>query len=466
MNFTSDTVIGIECHVELATKSKLFCSCPTSGSEIPNTLTCPTCNGFPGSKPVANKKAIEYAIKLALALNCKINSEIIFSRKVYFYDDLSKNYQITQYEVPLGKEGYLTLKDGNRVGLIRVHIEEDPASLVHEGSIAKSQFVLVDYNRSGRPLCEIVTKPEIKSPEEARDFMKRLITILNYLKIFDKECIIKADANISIKESNYTKVEIKNITGFKEIEKALNYEIVRQKEAVQDGEKIVQETRGWDPSKGVTISLRSKESAEDYGYITDTDLVPIDVTKEVPEIKKNMPELMYDKEKKFIKWGIEKGDAEIIAADYYLAYLLEKFSKLNPVFVANWIKRELPRIANYNKKEVDELNIKEDYLFEIVEMLEQNKITPEIGRRILEKLFVKEFSPKEYVKKENLSMVSDTKELKKLCMDAINENKTAVDSYKKGEEKAINYLVGQVMRKSKGKAKPQEITNLLKEILG
>ena len=223
-DFSNSIVIGLECHVELNTNTKLFCSCPAKGSEEPNTRTCPTCLGMPGSKPVLNKKAVEFALKLCLALNCKISPELIFSRKSYFYPDMAKNFQISQYEIPLGKEGKLNLSNGKEIGITRVHMEEDPASLVHPSGMQKSAYVLVDYNRSGNPLLEIVTKPELSSAAEARDFMKQLINVLNYLEIFDENYnIIKADANISIRESGFVKAEVKNITGFKEIEKALNY---------------------------------------------------------------------------------------------------------------------------------------------------------------------------------------------------------------------------------------------------
>src|SRR3990167_8544539 len=232
--FTSDIVIGLEVHAEIDTKTKLFCSCPTHGSEEPNTRTCVTCLGMPGSKPVLNKKAVEFALKLCLALGCEISPELIFSRKSYFYPDMAKNYQISQYEIPLGKKGKLKLKEGKEVGITRVHMEEDPAALVHPAGMKDSAYVLVDYNRSGNPLAEIVTEPDMESADEARDFMKQLITVLDYLEIFDVNSgIIKADANISIKKSGYTRVEIKNITGFKEIERALMYEVSRQKGETQ-----------------------------------------------------------------------------------------------------------------------------------------------------------------------------------------------------------------------------------------
>src|SRR3989338_6010324 len=358
MEFKSDVVIGLECHIELNCNTKLFCSCPTKANEgaedLPNTRTCPTCLGMPGSKPVLNKKAVEYAIKLCLALNCKINKELIFSRKSYFYPDMSKNYQITQYEIPLGDGGNLKLKSGKEIGITREHMEEDPAALIHPSGMQQSAYVLVDYNRSGNPLLEIVTKPEVESAEEARDFMKQLITTLSYLKIFDiNNGIIKADANVSIKESQYRRIEIKNITGFREIERALNYEIGRQKHEIAEGKKPEQETRSWDSEKGITFLLRKKETEEDYGYILDTDLVKTEITLDlVDKIKKEMPELAHDKIKKFItKHKIKKEDAEILAAEKELAEMFEKVAEeVDPILAAKWLRRELVRVLNYNKK--------------------------------------------------------------------------------------------------------------------
>ncbi|MBI5398145.1 Asp-tRNA(Asn)/Glu-tRNA(Gln) amidotransferase GatCAB subunit B, partial [Candidatus Woesearchaeota archaeon] len=249
--FTSDVVIGLEIHVQLNTKTKLFCGCATQGSEEPNTRTCDVCLGFPGSKPVLNEAALDGGLRLALALGCTISPKLIFSRKSYFYPDLSKNYQISQHELPLGTNGKLELQDGMVVRIARAHLEEDPASLIHQGSAGQG-YVLIDYNRSGNPLCEIVTEPDMHGAEQAREFLNRLVSVLEYLEIFDLEyCIIKADANVSIRESGYVRAEIKNITGFKEIERALSFEVERQKRAVQHHERLVQETRGWDSAAGV-----------------------------------------------------------------------------------------------------------------------------------------------------------------------------------------------------------------------
>ena len=468
-HLTSEIIIGLEIHIELNTKTKLFCNCPTKGSEDPNTRTCPMCLGMPGSKPVLNKKAVEFALKLCLALNCEISPELIFSRKSYFYPDMAKNYQISQYEIPLGKNGKLRLRDGKEIGITRVHIEEDPASLVHPAGMKESQYVLVDYNRSGNPLVEIVTEPDLTSPDEARDFMKQLITVLNYLEIFDiNEGIIKADANISIKESGYTRVEIKNITGFKEIERALIYEVNRQQNEIKQHKKIEQETRAWDSEKGITFSLRKKETEEDYGYIIDTDLTVVEINdKWIKEIKKQMPELAQDKVKKFVeKHKIKKEDAEILAAEKELAEMFEKVAEeINPILAAKWLRRELTRVLNYNKKELHEVEIDEKHMIDLLKLVENKKITDNVASKLLEKLIEKPFDIKEYVKKEGLEAVSDIEELEKYCKEAIEENPKAVADYKKGEVKALNFIIGVVMKRTKGKATPKEVNEIILKLI-
>ncbi|MBI2651495.1 Asp-tRNA(Asn)/Glu-tRNA(Gln) amidotransferase subunit GatB [Candidatus Woesearchaeota archaeon] len=464
-----NVVIGLEVHCELNTNTKLFCGCPTKGSNEPNTRTCETCLGMPGSKPLLNKKAIEYAIKLCLALNCKISKELIFSRKSYFYPDMAKNYQITQYEIPLGTDGKLKLKSGKEINIKRVHMEEDPAALVHPKGMHESAYVLVDYNRSGNPLVEIVTEPDLASAEEARDFMKQLITILNYLGIFDiNKGIIKADANISIKESDYKRCEVKNITGFKEIERALNYEVLRQKAEAEAGRKIFQETRAWNAERGITSLLRKKESEEDYGYILDSDLVKTEITKEMlDEIKNEMPELAQDKVEKFVlRHKIKREDAEVIAAEKELAEMFEKVAeKINPLLAAKWLRRELLRVLNYNKKEIYEIKMDESHIIDLLKLVESKKITENVASKIMEKLIEKPFDVHGYVKKEKLEAVSDAMEIEKYCEEAIKENPHAVEDYKKGEERALNFLIGHVMKKTKGKATPKEVNEILKMLI-
>ena len=479
--FTSDVVIGLEIHVQLDTESKLFCGCATQptkkqreqGQDVPNSRTCEVCLCMPGSKPVFNEKVLQYALKLCLALNCAIAPELIFSRKSYFYPDLAKNYQITQYEKPLGSNGFLTLPTGKKVGITRVHIEEDPASLVHPGgnlaNASSASSVLIDYNRSGIPLCEIVTTPTITNPEEARAFMNKLIIILHYLGIFDeKNSVIKADANISIKKSGYIRSEVKNVTGFKEIERALFYEVGRQQKAVDSGERLVLDTRGWDPNKGLTFRMRTKETEADYGYILDTDLVAIDVTQDLlTQIKHEMPELADAKIAKYTdQHGISKLDAEVLAQEKKLAELFEKVSKkVDPLLAAKWLRRELVRVMNYNKQTFDDLLIDETHMIELLDLIEKKVITEHVAQRLLEQLIVKPFSPKAYVQKQGLGALSDNKQIEKICKEVIAENPSVVQDYKKGNEKSLHFLIGQVMRKTQGKATPKEVNEIMKKLL-
>jgi aspartyl-tRNA(Asn)/glutamyl-tRNA(Gln) amidotransferase subunit B len=467
--FDSDVVIGLEIHIELNTASKLFCGCATKGSEEPNSRVCPICLGHPGSKPVLNKKALEYALKLGIALNCEIDSELVFSRKSYFYPDMSKNYQITQYERPLCTNGFLKLKSGKKVKIKRIHIEEDPAALVHPSTIMTSQYVLVDYNRSGNPLCEIVTEPELTSPEEAREFMNNLITIIEYLNIFESNGgIIKADANISIKESGYVRSEVKNITGFKEIERALFYEVQRHKRAFKDKENFVIDTRTWDADTGVSHRLRTKESEDDYGYIIDTDLVIIDITKEMIETtRKNMPELADEKMQKFMQeHNIAADTAEILSKDKDLALMYEEVAKaVTPELASKWVRRELSRVLNYNKKKLGEVKLTPKHFIDLLILIEKGSITEKVGQKILNEIVISPFDVNEYVKREGLEQVSDTNEIEIICLEAIKENPAVVEQIKAGEEKAVNFLIGQVMRKSRGKAKPDVVTELIKKIL-
>lgn len=454
--------IGLECHLYLnKINTKLFCGCKLPvDNDPPNSKCCPTCIGMPGSKPVLNKAALYHAIKLALATNCTLNKEVIFSRKIYFYPDMSKNYQITQYEVPLGYGGFIQVGE-KRIEIKRINIEEDPAALVHPNGIGKSSYVLVDYNRAGMPLCEVVTNPVIENPEEAREFLRKLIEIVNYLGIYDSDkSTVKVDANVSISSTDYTRVEIKNISGFKEVERALVYEIKRQ----ETEKKVIPETRAWDADKGITLPLRTKESEEDYGFITDPDLVRIELDDNlISKIKEEIPELAHEKVKRYIsEFKIDKKDAEVIASEHLLAILFEKVAReINPVLAARWLRKELVRVLNYSNKELKDLEIDEKHLIELLGLIENKRITEENGKRILERLIEKPFSVSEYVQKENLSVLSDEGSLRRICQEIIKENPKAAEDYKKGEEKALNYLLGKAMAKTKGTAD----TKLLKKIM-
>jgi len=340
---------------------------------------------------------------------------------------------------------------------------------VHAGSITKSKQVLVDYNRSGNPLCEIVTEPDIESPEQAREFMKRLLNILNYLGVFDISTgIMKADCNISIKGSGYTRSEIKNVTGFKEIEHALVSEIKRQKQAVKDGEKLIQDTRGWNPDVGATFLMRTKETEEDYGYILDPDLVVTELKDEqVKKIKDNLPELPMEKAKKFAeKYKIKVDDAHILSAEKSLAELFEKVAEdIDPILAVRWLRHELNKFLNLQNKTFKEIEVDESHVIELLKLVSEKKITDNNAREILEKLIEKPFSPSEYVKKEGLEIVSDKNELTELCKKVIAENPGAVTDFKAGKEKSLNFLMGKVMQLSKGKASPDEVVKLLKSLI-
>jgi aspartyl-tRNA(Asn)/glutamyl-tRNA(Gln) amidotransferase subunit B len=454
----TDTIIGLEIHVQLKTATKLFCSCPTESVE-PNTSICPTCLGHPGSKPVLNAKALEFGTKLALSLGCTIAPTVVFSRKTYFYPDLVKNFQITQYEVPLGSNGQIVLENKKLITIQRVHIEEDPGALIHEAGSS-----LIDYNRSGIPLCEIVTAPDMSSPAEAREFMKKLLNVLGYLGIFDQNtCVIKADANVSIKEKGYTRVEIKNITGFKEIERALNYEVQRQKQ--QD---VKRETRGWDADKGTTYHLRSKELEEDYGYIVEPDLPLFEISQDwIRKIQTTIPELAEQRALRWIKdWKIDQDDARIIASDLDVAVLFEKIAKkIDPVLASRWVRREVLRLLNDKKKELTETAFDVEGLTELLQLFADKKINNRVAQRLIEQLAEKKFSPAAYVKEQNLTMVADEGALEAASKDAIAKNPKAAEDYKKGEQKSLMFLVGQVMKATKGTASAQVIQELLKSLL-
>jgi aspartyl-tRNA(Asn)/glutamyl-tRNA(Gln) amidotransferase subunit B len=465
MSFTSDVVIGLEIHVELNTKTKLFCSCSSSGSEEPNTRTCEICLGMPGAKPKLNKKAVEYAAKLAIALNSKLSKQVLFSRKSYFYPDLAKNFQITQYEMPIGEGGYLEVDD-KKIHLKRLHLEEDPAALVHPGGIGNSSYVLVDYNRSGNPLCEIVTEPQMTTPADVRDFMKTLITTLLYLKVFNpKKNTIKADANVSIKESGYVRAEIKNITGFKDIERALSYEIERQRQEVSENKKLVQETRAFDSEKGTTFLLRAKETEEDYGYIFEPDIVPVELTKDWKDkLKSEIPELPTEKAKRYVsEYKLSAEDAKVITSEYQLAEIFEKaIKKVSSDISAKWTRRELVRVMNFNKIELTDMDMNHDEFIHLLSMLENKKITEKVAQKVLEKLAVEDIKVSEYIKEHGLAGVSDTTHIEKFCSEAILENPKAAEDFRSGKEAALNFLFGSVMRKAGGKADPAEVKEILK----
>jgi aspartyl-tRNA(Asn)/glutamyl-tRNA(Gln) amidotransferase subunit B len=457
--------VGLETHIQLKTKSKLFCGCPTKVVENPNTQVCEICLGHPGSKPMLNRQVLQYALKLCVALGCKIEKDIVFSRKTYFYPDMSKNFQITQYEIPLGKEGSVKLKSGKIVEIERIHIEEDPAALVHTEGMADSESVLIDYNRAGTPLVEVVTTPCMTSPAEAREFLKELIKIVKYLNVYDEKTgVLKADLNVSI--PGHPRAEVKNVSGFKDAERALNYELIRQKMMVKMKKKAVQETRAWDGKK--TFSLRSKETEADYGYIIEPDLPVFTITEEmIEEVKKNVPELAHIRSARYEKeHNLNAIDAEIMAMELEFAELFEKVAQeIDPKLAAKWLRRELLRVLNYNKKTLKEVLLDEEHVIELLAMVESKEISETTGQKLMEELIEGPFSPRDYVKKAGLGQVSDDDAIKEFCNQVVKEHKEAVADYKSGNEKSFHYLVGQVMRLTKGKADPAVVNKVMKEVL-
>ena len=461
-------MIGLETHVHLLTKSKLFCSCPADyeGKE-PNTNVCPIDLGYPGSKPVVNKKVIDSAIMVAKALNCKIVPEMFFSRKTYFYPDMSKNFQITQYEIPLAKEGYLEVFD-KKISIRRVHIEEDPAKLVHVGGgITSAQYVLVDYNRSGIPLVEIVTEPDFVDTKEVREFLSKLTSILEHLEVFDasKEGSMRVDANVSLEGGE--RVEVKNITGFANVEKALNYEIVRQKNLLQMGIKIQRETRHFDADTKTTATLRKKELEEDYGYIFEPDLTMIEIGKVwVYKISEQMPELPDQRIERFVKeYKIPERDAKVIVyVDKALADFFEASVKLfnKSAYISRWIVTDLLKVLNWNSMTIRQSKLTPKVFMEFLKSMDKEEITERLGKELIKELVPSGKSIKELIKEKKLPKKVD---LEVIVKEVIKENKKAVDDYKVGNDKAIQFLIGQVLRKTKATADPNKVKELIKKLI-
>ncbi len=463
MQQETSAVIGLEIHVQLSTESKLFCSCPTK-STGPNTAVCEICLGHPGAKPVLNKKAIDYALTVALALGCKINREFFFSRKTYFYPDLAKNYQITQYEVPIGEGGVVDV-EGAKIRIRRVHLEEDPASLVHEGGMGSSSYSLVDYNRSGIPLVEIVTEPDMQSPQQARKFLDTLLTTLNYLGIYSHgESVLKADCNISIKGGE--RVEVKNVTGFRAVEDALEAEFARQKKLASDGSKIARETRGFDAETKLTYSMRTKETEDDYGYITDSDLVKTEFDdKWLSEIKKKMPELAEEKAKRFEKeFGLKEYDAKVLAANKGLAQIFEDCAKIDVQISTRLVSRELFGILNYNKLSLEGTKINSKGISELVALVKSGKVGDKNAKESLIKYSLEGIAPKEFLEKNSLLIDISSADLENAAKQAALENKAAFDEFKAGNPKSLNFLIGVVLRNMKGKADARTVQKILESL--
>jgi len=476
-----ETVIGLEIHAQLLTESKMFCGCSTKFGAKPNTNICPVCTGQPGVLPVTNKKAIELAIKTALALNCKIEPQSVFARKNYFYPDLPKDYQVSQYELPLATGGHIEVEvDGKKtkIGITRVHLEEDAGKLVHQGAdrIMGSESSLVDYNRTGVPLMEIVSEPDIRSPLEAKAFMEALQHLLQFIKVCDakmEEGSLRCDANISIRpvgQKNFgTKTEVKNMNSFRGVWKALEAEEKRHAEVIESGGKIIQETRYFDDTTDTTTGMRSKEQAHDYRYFPEPDLVPVEPDKKwVDEIKKTIGELPEDKKQRYEKdYGLPAADAELLISTPSLATFFEETIKLGnkPKIAANWIMGDLTGYLNENKKSIEDLDFTPAQLTEIIQLIDKGTISGKIAKTVLLEVLKSGKSVKDVIAESGMTQISNEDELKKIVQDIIEKNPQQVEQYKAGKKTVIGFFVGQVMKASKGRANPGMVNKLLSQLL-
>lgn len=472
-----ETVIGLEVHAQLLTKSKIFCSCSTTFGAEPNQNTCPVCLGLPGVLPVLNRQVVHYAIKAGLALNCEIQKRSIWARKNYFYPDLPKGYQISQYEEPICLRGHLeiTLKGNKkRIGVTRIHMEEDAGKLLHDFSDSNSSHV--DLNRAGVPLIEIVSEPDMRSSAEAGEYLRQLRSILRYCGVCDgnmEEGSLRCDANVSIRsvgESKFgTKVELKNINSFRYVEKAIDYEVERQKASLTSGEKIVQETRLWDSTRQVTESMRSKEEAHDYRYFTDPDLVPLIVDEEwIKIVRQELPELAMAKVQRFVnQYKIPEYDAQVLTTEKALSdYFEDTVGFVNqPKKISNWIMTELLRELKNSNKEISESPVKPKELARLIQLIEEGTISGKIAKTVFEEMVGTGQDPDRIIKEKNLVQVSDTGSIEKVIDKVIADNPQQLAQYKSGKDKLFGFFVGQVMKEMKGQGNPAVVNEMLKKKL-
>ena len=457
----TDVKIGLETHVQLDTETKLFCGCPNREAEEPNTHVCETCLGHPGSKPRLNEEVVNQAVKASEALNCNVNDDVFFSRKTYFYPDMSKNYQITQYEIPVGESGEKEIKvedEKKEIGITRIHIEEDPAKMKHVGGdISDSDYSKVDYNRAGTPLIEIVTDPDFRSPKEARAYLQQLAQMMQYLGLYKPESnfAIKTDANISIDGGE--RVEVKNITGTRDIEKALSYEISRQKQLKKRGREVTQQTRSFNQGTGATEEMREKETEEDYGYIFDPDLTRQELDEELQEeIRKSLPELPQEKFERFKEeYNLKDKLVESLITEASLAEDFEELAeKFDADLVASWMTGDLKKVLNYNELTYSESGLEKDSVEYILGLIDEDKISDRNAEMLLREVVGESRDPEEVVEEEDL-LKAEEDEIGEFVEASIEENPDAVEDFEDGEEEAVNFLVGQVMQKSGGKADPK-----------
>ena len=474
-----EVVIGLEVHVELKTATKIFCACSTAFGAEPNTQVCPVCSGFPGALPVLNVQAVAYAIRTGLALNCAIAETCKFDRKNYFYPDLPNAYQISQFDQPICGKGYLDVDvegEHKRIGITRAHLEEDAGKLVHQGSITTTSTSLVNLNRCGVPLLEIVSEPDMRSAAEARAYMEKLRSILLFAGVSDckmEEGSLRCDANVSVRpqgESKLgTRVEIKNLNSFRALEKAIEYEASRQIDALEDGEKLVQETRTWDEEKQVTRAMRSKEEAEDYRYFPDPDLPPLRIDPSwINDIAASMPELPDQAQERLMEnYGLSDYDAAWLTLT---PQTLEFFDQAMQFYhdaktISNWMMGELSRLLNQNNLELQDSLLRPKHLTDMLQMIDKGTISGKMAKVVFEEMFSTGKSPEEIVKEKGMAQISDQDTLQKVIDEAVAANAKVVEDYKNGKEKAFGFLIGQIMKATRGQANPALVNELLKERL-
>lgn len=474
-----EIVIGLEVHAELKTRSKIFCSCSTAFGAEPNTQVCPVCSGFPGMLPVLNEQAVECAIKTGLALHCEIAEFCKFDRKNYFYPDLPKAYQISQFDLPICKGGYLDIEvdeEKIRIGITRAHLEEDAGKLVHQGDITTTPFSLVDLNRSGVPLLEIVSEPDMRSAGQARAYMEKLRSILLFADVSDckmEEGSLRCDANVSVRlrgqEKLGTRTEIKNLNSFRALEKAIEYEAKRQIEAIEDGEEIVQETRTWDEAKGVTRSMRSKEEAHDYRYFPEPDLPPLRISQDwVDKVRSSMPELPEQAGRRLMEQhGLSSYDVDLMTQSPQILQFFDDTLRLHSdaKAVSNWMMGDLSRLLNQNGMEIQDAKVKPALLADMLNLLDEGTISGKMAKTVFEEMFASGKDPQTIIKEKGLVQISDADALLPLIEEIVNNNPKVLQDYKNGKEKAFGFFIGQIMKMTRGQANPEIVNKLLKERL-
>ena len=467
-----EIVMGLEVHAELSTKTKIFCSCSTEFGGEPNTHTCPICMAMPGTLPVLNEKVVEYAVKAGLATNCTISRDSKNDRKNYFYPDLPKSYQISQFDKPLCEHGYIEIEDdeGNpkKIRLTRIHIEEDAGKLNHNEFGGGS---LVDLNRAGVPLIEIVSEPDLRSSGEAERYLKKLKAILEYIEVSDckmQEGSLRADVNVSVRkkgaEKYGTRTEMKNMNSFKAITRAIDYEASRQIDVIEDGGKIDQETLRWDDVSGRTFSMRDKEDAQDYRYFPDPDLVVIKLSEEyIENIKNNLPELPESRKKRYMEeYGLSEKDSNLLTASKYLSDLFEGAEKIckNAKAVANWILSDISKILNETETEPIQIPFDANQLAKLVQLIDNGTISSAIAKKVIVELFENPKDPEEIIKEKGWIQISDEGAIKEVVTKILENNPQSVADYKAGKDRALGFLVGQAMKETKGKANPQMLNKM------